>query len=448
VNWVTVRAWLATAVRILLGVVWIWAAWEKLQSPRTFVQAVRAYDMTWEWLAKAIGYGLPVLEFCLGIVLILGVATRLAAAVSAALFLVFLVGIVQAAARGLQLDCGCFGGGGVTTGETRYTLDILRDIGLLILAGYLVVWHVSRVSIDAALARNDYVEPPSAKRMRSEQGKRKYNAMVETRRKQARDRALYVNGSLALVIALVALIGIGVQSGRAKIEGSLVAVNASVDNGVVYGTKAAATVDIYEDFMCPFCEKFEQSAGPALVQAVKDNRAQVRYHPLSFLDRASNGTKYSTRAANAAICASDISVDFFVKYHGVLYGDDKDGNKVQPAEGSNGRSDAELIGYAKQAGIPADKETDFGTCVQTQRHVGLVQAITDKATQKGITATPTVLVNGKKVDATAAAVQKAITEAAKNGPAPTPSPSSSPAPRVTPSVTPPASVAPSPTATP
>lgn len=448
-NWVSVRAWLATVVRVFLGAVWIWAAWSKLQSPRTFVQAVRAYDVTWEWLSKAIGYGLPVLEFCLGVVLILGVATRLAAAVSAALFVVFLVGLVQAAVRGIQLDCGCFGGGGTTAaGQTTYTLDILRDIGLLVLAAYLVVWHMSRVSIDAAMARNDYVPPPSAKRMRSDQGRRKYNAMVESRRKQARDRALYVNGSLALVVALVALVGIGVQSGRAKIEGSLVAPNATVDNGVVNGTKAAATVDIYEDFMCPFCEKFEQSAGPTLVQAVKDNRAQVRYHTLSFLDRFSNGTKYSTRAANAAICASDIGVDFFVKYHGVLYGKDKDGNKVQPAENSNGRTDAELISYAKQAGIPADKETQFGTCVQTRQHAGLVQAITDRATQRGITATPTVLVNGKKVDATVEAVQKAIADAAKSGPAPSPS-TTAPSPSATrPATTPPPTTTPSGSATP
>ena len=45
--------------------------------------------------------------------------------------LVFLIGIVQAAIRGLKLECGCFGGGGATQGSTTYTLDILRDVGLL-----------------------------------------------------------------------------------------------------------------------------------------------------------------------------------------------------------------------------------------------------------------------------------------------------------------------------
>ena len=80
--------------------------------PRTFVQAVRAYDATPEWLSKAIGYGMPVLELCLGVLLIVGIMVRIAAAVSALLLLVFLIGIIQAAARGIQLECGCFGGGG------------------------------------------------------------------------------------------------------------------------------------------------------------------------------------------------------------------------------------------------------------------------------------------------------------------------------------------------
>jgi hypothetical protein len=112
VNLSAIRPWVGTVFRLVLGGVFLWAGWEKLADPRGFVQAVRAYDVTPEWLSKAIGYGLPVLEVCLAALLIVGVITRIAAAVSAALMLVFLIGIVQAAIRGLKLECGCFGGGG------------------------------------------------------------------------------------------------------------------------------------------------------------------------------------------------------------------------------------------------------------------------------------------------------------------------------------------------
>jgi protein-disulfide isomerase len=422
VNWNSARAWLGTVVRLFLGVVWIWAGWSKLHSPRTFVQTVRAYDATPEWLSKAIGYGLPVLEICLGVLLVVGVAVRIAAAASAALYVVFLIGVIQAAARDIRLECGCFGGhGGLTTGTTHYTLDILRDIGLLALAAFLVVWSATRISIEEFLARHDYVEPPSPKRMRSEQGQRKYNVMLEAKRKAARERARYLNSSLVLVVVLVALIGVGVQAGRAKIQGTVTATNANATNGVVYGKAAAATVDVYEDFQCPNCLNFETSARATLEPDVKANKAQVRYHTMAFLDSSSNGNRYSSRAANAALCASDVSVDAFVKFHDILFT-----AAVQPKENAHGRPDADFVKYAQQAGLTADQVTTFTTCVNTEQHKALVEAITENASKRGVTGTPTVYVDGKALSTVdLASLTNAIAKADKNGPAPSPSPTTS-----------------------
>jgi protein-disulfide isomerase/uncharacterized membrane protein YphA (DoxX/SURF4 family) len=434
VKWYTLRPWLGTIIRLALGAVWIWAASSKLGSPREFVQAVRAYDATPEWMSKAIGYGLPVLELCIGILLILGLAVRMAAAVSGVLFVVFLIGIIQASARGIQLECGCFGGGGETAGSTQYTWDILRDVGLLILAAYLVVWSFTRLSAEEFLGRNDYVEPPSAKRMRSDKGQRKYNAMLEERRKAARTRSLWLNASLGVVVVLIGLIGVGVQSGRAKIEGSLTATHATVSQGVVFGKKAAATVDIYEDFQCPHCLEFEQSVGKTIDADVRANKAQVRFHTLAFLDSSSSGNRYSSRAANAALCASDVSVESFVAYHNVLYGTYK-GKQVQPTEGSNGRTDAQLEAYAGAAGITGAKLTDFDTCVSTEKHKALVQAITDNSSAHGVNATPTIKVNGKSIGTDLKSFEAAVTKALKNGPAPNPSKTPSPTPKPTPTAT-------------
>jgi protein-disulfide isomerase/uncharacterized membrane protein YphA (DoxX/SURF4 family) len=395
VKWNASRTWLGTAVRLALGAIWIWASISKLHSPRTFVQAVRAYDATPEWLSEAIAYGLPVLEFCLGVLLIIGIAVRVAAATSAVLFVVFLIGLIQAAARGLALSCGCFGGGGATL-QTHYPLDILRDIGLLILAAYLIVWSFTQLSLEQYLARHDHVELPSAKRMRSEQGRRKYETQLAERRKQARDRFLYVNSSLAVVVALVSVIGIGVQANRASVSGHISAAHASAANGVVYGAKAAATVDVYEDFACPHCREFEQAAGATLDADVKANKVQLRVHPIAILDSTGNDN-YSTRAANAALCASDVSVDYFVKYHRYLFGKDSSGKLIQPNEAGPGRSDKQLIRYAQAAGLPKAKKTTFATCVDSAEHKALVGDLTDKASRRGVTSTPTVFVNGKRL---------------------------------------------------
>ena len=192
-------------------------------------------------------------------------------------------------------------------------------------------------------------------------------------------------------------------------------------NGVVFGKKAAATVDVYEDFQCPNCLHFEEAVGAQVDKDVRANKAQVRFHIMAFLDRSSNGHRYSSRAANAALCASDINVDTFVKYHNYLYRPD-----IQPKEGTNGRTDAQLESYASKVGIKGAALTTFDGCVTNENHKWLVQALTDQASKNGVTGTPTIKVNGKSIDPTLAAWNKAIADALKKGPAPDPSKTPSP----------------------
>jgi protein-disulfide isomerase len=188
----------------------------------------------------------------------------------------------------------------------------------------------------------------------------------------------------------------------------------------VFGKPAAATVDIYEDFQCPICLQFEQATHTTLDKDVRANLAQARFHMMSFLDSSSSGNRYSSRAANAGICASDLTVDDFIAFHNVLYGK-LNGKQVQPAEGSNGRTDADLLKYAAAAGITGSAATTFDTCITSEKHKALVQAITDQASRDGVNGTPTIKVNGKKITATLAGLKKAIAAADAKGPKPDPS---------------------------
>lgn len=455
-NWTSARAWAGTVARLGLGIVFVVAGWQKLHDPSAFLRAVRAYDVMPDWLNKATAYGLPVLEVCIGVLLVLGLITRAAATVAGILMLVFLVGIIEAAGRGLKLECGCFGGGGTTDGPTSYTLDILRDLGLTVLAVYLVLWPLTRIAVDEYLARNDQVAPPSAKRMRSEQGQRKYNAVLEARKREARTRSRYLVGSLAVLVVLVSVIGIGVQSNRSKIQGSVTASNASVTNGVVLGNKSAkVTVDLFEDFQCPACEQFHTATGADLATLISAGQAQVRIHMVAFLDASSSGNQYSTRAANAGYCASDISPQMFFAYYDYLYSTQK-GQPIQPAEGSNGRTDTDLINYAGAVGITGTALTTFQTCVQTEQHKSLVQAATNDWSQRGFTGTPTVLVNGKQLtDLTKASFDAAVLKADPKATAgstatayPSPTPSGSSASTGSPAPSGSASVVATPTASP
>jgi len=136
--------WRADAVgivaRLLVGGVWVVAGFLKLPDPAESVRAVRAYRLLPETVVPLVGHGLPVLEILVGACLILGLLTRPVAALSVVMLAAFIVGIASAWARGLQIDCGCFGGGANPRADATavYPWDIARDVGLLLLSGWLV----------------------------------------------------------------------------------------------------------------------------------------------------------------------------------------------------------------------------------------------------------------------------------------------------------------------
>ena len=144
----TVRPWFATAARALLGAVLVVAGVLKLPDPAEAVRAVRAYRLLPEALVGPVAFGLPVVEVAVGLALLAGVLVRTAAVAAAVLMVVFLVGVGSAWARGLQIDCGCFGGGGtVAAGQTAYPGEVARDVGLLVVALALARRPASRLAL-------------------------------------------------------------------------------------------------------------------------------------------------------------------------------------------------------------------------------------------------------------------------------------------------------------
>ncbi|EON24866.1 DoxX family protein [Nocardioides sp. CF8] len=146
------KQWIGLVARLITGGVWIVAGALKLPDPSGSVRAVRAYEILPEPIVPTVGYALPVVEVALGVCLVLGLLTRLMGALSALLFVAFIVGISAAWARGLSIDCGCFGGGGeIADATAKYPWEIARDVGLLLLSVWLVIWPSSRWSLDAVV---------------------------------------------------------------------------------------------------------------------------------------------------------------------------------------------------------------------------------------------------------------------------------------------------------
>jgi uncharacterized membrane protein YphA (DoxX/SURF4 family) len=138
-----------TLARLGLAAVWLISGTLKALDPDQTYVAVRAYDVLPTAGVEIVAALLPWVELAFGILLLLGIGTRIVAALSAVLLLVFIAGVIQAWARGLSIDCGCFGGGGaVAPGETAYVQELLRDAGFLLMAGWLVVRPQTKLALD------------------------------------------------------------------------------------------------------------------------------------------------------------------------------------------------------------------------------------------------------------------------------------------------------------
>jgi uncharacterized membrane protein YphA (DoxX/SURF4 family) len=136
------RRWFVLALRILLGCMWLYAAWTKLrESWRLFAMSVDGYHILPEWSVTLVARGLPWVELAIGVLLIAGLALRYVSLAGAALLTVFFTAMAIAQAHGLTIDCGCFGPGDALSGWT-----LLRDGTLLAAAIGLVVlcWRSAR----------------------------------------------------------------------------------------------------------------------------------------------------------------------------------------------------------------------------------------------------------------------------------------------------------------
>ncbi len=143
------KPWLTLLSRLILGFVLLVAGALKVPNLPKSAMAVRAYEMLPIPIANFLGYTLPWIEIGLGLLLIVGVTVKISGALGGLTMLAFIIAIAQAWARGLSIDCGCFGGGGTIDPEdTKYLSEIIRDIGLMGLGIFLYLYPKGRFAIE------------------------------------------------------------------------------------------------------------------------------------------------------------------------------------------------------------------------------------------------------------------------------------------------------------
>ena len=158
-------------------------------------------------------------------------------------------------------------------------------------------------------------------------------------------------------------------------------------------TGAAVNIVTYIDYACPICQTFEATNAEQITGWATSGEASLEIHPISILDRVSLGTKYSSRAANAAVCVANYEPDKYMAVNDALFAQ-------QPAENTSGLDTAALKTLVADAG--ADSE-DVASCIGDKTFGDWVTAATDRVTDGELASdtvtefvgTPTVLLNGR-----------------------------------------------------
>ena len=253
------------------------------------------------------------------------------------------------------------------------------------------------------------------------------------RRHRRRERAtrIVVQGSLGLVfVALAVVVGLVVTSGaapagesprnvtggdgvRTTAEGTVRSAAHPLDaepaDRPSQPSATTADVRIWLDLQCPGCAAFEDQQHEYLADLVESGAATVEYHPIAILDRFSQGTRYSTRAASALACVADRSPDSVPAATTALF-------EAQPAENTAGLTDAEIMTVLRGVdGI--EHAPQIGECLTAGTFAPWVEAATDRATTgpldgvdaEKITGTPSVFVNGQKWDPAAGDFREFLT---------------------------------------
>mgnify|MGYP001110194519 FL=1 len=158
-------------------------------------------------------------------------------------------------------------------------------------------------------------------------------------------------------------------------------------------------ISIFLDYSCPACAQFEAAYAPILRTWLENGTATVEYHPLSFRDAQTAGTRYATRAANAAACVADQDPDAFFDFNTLMF----ENQPVAPERYE--LTDQQMVDIAAASGV--QNLESLSTCIDDETFSNWVGQATARAMSTGpvpvknseiplVTGTPSVLVNGKQ----------------------------------------------------
>jgi len=137
--------YLLLVLRAFLAFIFIYAAILKIAEPGDFSQAIANYKLLPDNIINILAIILPWIEISAGILLLFGVAVKENSVIINGMLIVFIIAIGISLARGLNIDCGCFG---TADGSKIGLTKILQNIGLLLIGIILIIYNSTFLSMN------------------------------------------------------------------------------------------------------------------------------------------------------------------------------------------------------------------------------------------------------------------------------------------------------------
>jgi putative oxidoreductase len=152
-NWARLNRWLALAVRLYLGWLFLDASWHKIAHPASFALDVATYQFLPLYLVNVFAIIVPWVEAMTGVLLLVGARVRAAALLVVGMMIAFMIALAWALHLGLDMSCGCFASQGAVGEDPISGWTMLRDSTWLAMGLYVLFADKNPLGMDSWMAR-------------------------------------------------------------------------------------------------------------------------------------------------------------------------------------------------------------------------------------------------------------------------------------------------------
>lgn len=216
-------------------------------------------------------------------------------------------------------------------------------------------------------------------------------AAAAAKRRRTLNQVGIVGGVAVVVIGIIAtavVLGTRGQapSGAPAVDAEVTVAGAQValgstDTAIRVGpADAKVTIDMWEDYSCPICQRWEATNGDLVNGLVAKGNVSVSYHPIQV------DTDYALGGGNASACVATNDPDRWPAFNAALFAN-------HSTETDNWTA-ADFRDFAGQQGAGKASQD----CIESGRYRSWITANTAASAEAGVTGTPTMFLNGQKTE--------------------------------------------------